>query len=276
MPRLTGPLSLQIDVERHLRSIPDIHEKTVVDVPAGDGRTSAVLKELGAEVIPCDLFPEFFDVEGLACRKGDLMATLPIPRASADVLICQEGIEHLPDQLHAFQQFNHVLKTDGRLLVTTPNISNLRAKLGFLCNEAEVFSRLPATETDAIWFGNDSADEVYFGHVFLAGVQRLRVLGRIAGFELQRVLSTKISWGCVALGGLLPLIATTNLYAHWRSQRRLHKDIEKDWAHSVHSEVIKLNLHPNVLFCKQLFLEFTKTRQSSEVGRELHKKLKAA
>jgi len=236
---------------------------------------SAVLAELGADVIPCDLYPEFFGIEGIRCQKADLASTLPLADGSADVVLCQEGIEHLADQLHAFREFNRVLKPGGKLLITTPNISNLRAKIGLLCTGAEVFSQLPPTEADAIWFGENRSDQFYFGHVFLISLQRLRVLGSIAGFQLRCIHPTRASWGCVMLCGLFPLMALANLYAYWRCRRRFGH-VDPSWAGAVYAQVAKLNLHPNVLFGKHLFVEFTKRKNLAEVGPEFHKKLAQA
>ena len=104
----------------------EIKGKTVVDIPAGNGITSAIVKDLGANVLPFDLFTEYFKINELQCRRADIMQGIPLDDNIADWLICQEGIEHLPNQNKAFNEFNRVLKVGGKLIITTPNHSKYR------------------------------------------------------------------------------------------------------------------------------------------------------
>jgi len=239
--------------------------QVVVDIPAGRGKTSALLAQLGARVLPLDLFPDGFDVEGLECRCADLGAELPLEAGSADLLICQEGIEHLSDHLRALREFNRALKPGGRLIVTTPSVSHLRARLSHFLNESDLYSRLPPTEADSIWFCEGESDEVYFGHLFLIGLARLRVLGRLAGFKLDRLHFTRPSWGSVALGFVYPFLVISNLYAYWRS---VHKGLEGNqaWKRDVYREALRLNLDPRSLFGKHLFVELVKEREVEGVA----------
>ncbi|MGH8476453.1 MAG: class I SAM-dependent methyltransferase [Methylococcales bacterium] len=45
---------------------------------------------------------------------------LPFPDATFDCVICTEVLEHIPDPVQALREFRRVLKTGGRLFVTTP------------------------------------------------------------------------------------------------------------------------------------------------------------
>ena len=94
--------------------------KLIVDIPAGSGFTSKLLKEVGAVVEAYDLFPEFFTFRGVVCRKADISEELPIRSGYADIVLFQEGIEHLSDQLHALKEVNRILKPGGSLIITHP------------------------------------------------------------------------------------------------------------------------------------------------------------
>ena len=59
-------------VNDYLRGLGDLTGNVAVDVPAGDGRASGVLKEQGAEVLAFDLFPEFMKAEGMASQYADM------------------------------------------------------------------------------------------------------------------------------------------------------------------------------------------------------------
>ena len=254
-------------LERRLRELP-LAGRVAVDVPAGRGATSALMTRLGAQVEALDLFPETFAVEGLDCRFADLGERLPLEPSAADLVVCQEGIEHLADQLKALREFNRALKPDGRLLITTPNVSHLRARVSHLFNESDLYSRLPPTEADSIWFSRGGS-EIYFGHIFLMGVQQLRVLGRIAGFRIERVNFTRPSWGSVLFGFLYPVMLVTNLLGYWHSLRR-SKGLSEAWKKEVYRDTLRLNLDPKVLFGKYLFVELVKEREVEVTAGHFH------
>src|SRR4029453_6354190 len=94
-------------------------DKVVIDAPAGAGVTSRILKEAGAVVHAYDLFPEYFKVDGLTCERANIMKGIPVADNFADVLVCQEGIEHFMDQYRAFQELNRVINKNGCSLLHT-------------------------------------------------------------------------------------------------------------------------------------------------------------
>lgn len=250
MLRFFGSGDIKEAVREHLAERKDLCGQRTVDVPAGKGEMSLALAECGAEVEAFDLFPEAFEAKGLQCRKADLCERLPLPDGHADLVLCQEAIEHMQDPLGVLEELARILKPGGSLLLTTPNISHLRGKLSRLLIEGELYNRLPPSETDAVWF--EEGGRRYLGHVFLIDVQRLRVLSRMAGFRWERVLPVKVSTTSLLLGFLYPLLALANGFALWRTRRRA---IQPDAAYG---EIVRLNLHPTVLFGKHLFVELVK------------------
>jgi len=137
--KLGGTKQISVFVNDFIRNHQsDFTGKIVADIPAGLGRTSATLHEVGADVRPYDLFPDAFNADGIKCEFADLSKRLPIETESCDIAIFQEGIEHLADQLFALSEFNRILKDGGRLFITTPNYSALRAKLAYPMSESEV------------------------------------------------------------------------------------------------------------------------------------------
>src|SRR5450755_235815 len=123
-PNVNNPKSPKFHVKEYLHRIKDeLKGKIVLDMPAGNGVTSEILMELGSKVEAFDLFPEYFLVKGIECKKADINQGLPLPDNYADYVICQEGIEHFSDQLKAFTEYGRVLKMGGKLIVTTPSYS---------------------------------------------------------------------------------------------------------------------------------------------------------
>lgn len=249
-------------VEAYFRSQGDLSRKVVVDLPAGKGRMSRTLRDLGARVEPYDLYPEHFEAAGMTCRAADLQRPLPIPDAHADYVVFQEGLEHLPDQLQPLREFNRILKKGGRLILTTPNPSCLRARFCHFLLDSYLPSRLPINETSAIRAFDKNEQRIYFGHVFFISAQKLRLLGKVAGLRIVAIHPNKFSTFSVLLGVFYPCLVLANLWAYWRSCRRRRRDPVR--TREILREVLWLNLHPRVLFAKKLFVEMEKEREPGD------------
>jgi len=107
--------------------------KTVVDAGCIPGHMTSSLKALGAkEVIGLDYDPQRFGLgqklqdRGLKIIKCHLgQEPLPLPANYADCVIFTEVIEHLSNNpISVLKELRRVLKTGGRLIVTTPNAGN--------------------------------------------------------------------------------------------------------------------------------------------------------
>ncbi|MBF0190958.1 MAG: class I SAM-dependent methyltransferase [Magnetococcales bacterium] len=106
---------------------------TLLDVGAGNG---ALLAHITAQhpVIAnaCDYYPEFFTMPAVPVQKVDLnREPLPYPDASFQVVTCSEVIEHLENYRALLREMHRVLKPGGLLIVTTPNILNVKSRLRF-------------------------------------------------------------------------------------------------------------------------------------------------
>ena len=263
MLKFFGSSDIKLYVENYFRRRDDLQNKVVVDIPAGIGVNTKVLQEKGARVKAYDLFPEFFEVEGLSCEAADLQERLPIEDSTADIVLFQEGIEHLPDQLAALHELNRIMKPGGLLILTTPSISHLRARVSNVLTESELYKRMPPNELDALWHTDDG--RMYYGHLFLIGIQRLRVLATAAGFRIEKIHAVRVSRSSLPLAILYPLIFLSNLWAY---RYTMKKDLKTppDEKRRVYREIFKLNLHPTILFGRHLFIEFRKDEALSEEG----------
>lgn len=243
----------------------DFKGKVVVDMPAGNGVTSARLREFGADVIALDLFPEFFQVPGLTCQRVDLSDRLELGDASVDWIIFQEGIEHLPDQLRILRECARVLKPGGRMILTTPNTSNLRSKLAHFLLEAETLRVLPPNEVDSVWAtdgtsGTDSS-RVYFGHLFSIGIQRLRTLGKVAGLDVAYVHPARVNWTSFSL------FVLTAPWIYWKSSAVYRRSLRKKslrLAPAAYDETLRLMRDVNILCSGHLIIEFVRANAPLE------------
>jgi len=252
-------------VSRYIDSLPDLTGKVVVDIPCGDGHSSSEFRRKGATVKSFDLYPEFMKAAEIEAHYADLSDRIPMEDASADFLICQEGIEHMPDQMGVFREFNRVLKKGGTLIITTPSISHARARLSMLLLESDFWRRSAPTELDSVWFSDENSDRLGFGHLFLIGVHRLQTMVTLSGFEVTSRLNTIWSGTAVVLGVLLyPLFVVSSLFAYL-SYRRKNKHVEKDRRDAILWSSVKLNLSPTTVFCKHIFWIMQKRKEYPEV-----------
>jgi SAM-dependent methyltransferase len=269
IPHEDNPRSIKYHVKKYLtKHGARIKGKTVIDIPAGNGVTSRIIRDLKGVPLAYDLFPEYFTEDGITCQRANLLEGIPLKDSAADLVISQEGIEHFTDQFKAFKEFNRVLKPNGSLIMTTPNYSNLEAKLSYFLAESERFNSMMApNEIDSVWMSDQKiTKEIYFGHVFLLGIQRLRILAKLAGFRIEHIQFTRVKgFSLFMLPFAYPFIFLSNCIAYWKNLRK-DKKCDKAFQKGVYKEIFWLGINPKILVDGHLFVELIKVRNASEVA----------
>ena len=256
-------------VVEYIKSLPDLSGKNVLDIPCGDGRASYEFKKKGANVIALDLFPNVMKVDEVSAQYADLTELLPVESESVDYIICQEGIEHIPNQLNVLEEFNRVLKKDGILLITTPNYSHVRARLSHFLLETDLWKRMPPTEIDGVWFADNNIEKMYFGHLFLLGVQHLQSLITFTGFKVNRRIRTDIGKTSLITGLIIyPFLALFTLLSYLVYKKK-NTHVDQEQRKEILWERVKLNLSPITLFYKHIFYELKKIKNLDEIRSEL-------
>jgi len=263
---LFGFTDVKIGVKQYFSSR-DMRSRTVVDIPAGKGRMTIFLQSLGAEVTALDLFTHGTVVGDVTIKQADLMEPLPVPDNSIDYVLFQEGIEHLPDQLICFGEFSRILKPEGKLLVTTPNFSSFRSRLSFLFVENNSLRHFPANEIDGVVVTD--AGKMCFHHLFLIGIQKLRVLAKLKGLKIKKVHPSGLS-GTSLLVFILcyPIHVLFNILVYYKTRRKWTKKfrhIPMEY-YGVLREILQLNLNVFVLLGNHLFVEFEKIHVTDVEG----------
>lgn len=265
---VNNPKSQKYYVRRYLETIQsDLKGRKVIDIPAGNGATTEILMEAGADVEPFDLFPEYFMLKNIECKRADITDGIPVPDEYADWVTCQEGIEHFSDQLRTFKEFNRVLKKNGRLLLTTPSYSNLSAKFSYLLFESETHKQMPPNEIDDIWMSDKSlSNELYHGHIFLIGLQKLRILAKLSGFRITEIRYMRLSKGSLLLFPFFyPLIWISSWFRYFRNLKK-HPDIPVHTKKEVYREQLRINISVKNLLNKHTFIIFEKECNTAEVN----------
>lgn len=193
----------------------------VLDVPAGEGALALRLKNLGFEVACCDLYTEIFKLADAEILRGNLDAQLPFENKSFDTVVCVEGLEHIENPANAMREFARLLKNNGTLIVSVPNIMNIEERLKWLFNgytshfkplSAEALSDIK----QSIGSEYDEMEEVAL-HVNPIGYPEVRYLLEKNGFEIQKIYldkPKKNSWT------YFPLVALIRLTARFSSEKK--------------------------------------------------------
>lgn len=264
--QINNKSSVKYYVKRFLnRRKEELKGKVVVDLPAGSGVTSELLLNYGAQVKAFDLFPEYFKLSEVVCNFADVTKGIPLDVNSVDLVICQEGIEHFSDQLNVLKEFNRILKKDGNLLITTPSYSNLDAKVSYLLFESETNRGMPANEINDIWMSTDKKNEIYHGHIFLIGLQKLRTLAKLSGFKIEEIEFVRVSKSSLfLLPFLYPPILISSLFRYYRNMAK-HPEIPKKTKEKVYLEQLKINISIKNLINRKIFVYFKKEADLDEL-----------
>lgn len=106
-----------------------------LDVGAGAGQLIRLLQREfpRARARACDYRADLLTLPGVQLEVADLdAAPLPYPDASFDLVTCTEVIEHLQNFRGALREMHRVLRPGGALILSTPNVLNLRSRLRYL------------------------------------------------------------------------------------------------------------------------------------------------
>ena len=98
----------------------------MLDLGCGAGRFVAALQDAGADPVGVELAEGALErarrnVPGAELHVLGPDGAIPLEDASVDLVWCSEVLEHVPDTAGLLSEARRVLRTGGRLLVTTPS-----------------------------------------------------------------------------------------------------------------------------------------------------------
>jgi len=168
-----------------LRCLPALHLPAgarVLDAPCGAGALALKLSEAGFDAWGLDLVAEARPFLRGRLLLGDLNRPLPWADASFHALFSIEGIEHLENRFSFLREAHRILRVEGLLVITTPNIVSLRSRLRFLGSGFFHRDSRPLNESE----------RHPLHHIGLATFADLRYALHTSGFALLHVSSTHV------------------------------------------------------------------------------------
>ena len=211
----------------------------LLEAGAGDGVLSNEFANLGFEVIACDLNEKRFKnrAPNITFRAIDLNRSLPFEDNLFDYIACLEVIEHLENPHFLIAEFGRVLKNNGLLVISTPNILNLKSRLRFLFEGSYEYFRKPPSEHI-----NDSFDL----HITPLRFHELEYILFKNEFKIEEVTTSYLMrW----LNILYPL-KTLIKKQMWSKYKRVKKKSGFDY-----SRIYKILLSDSLLLGKHLVIK---------------------
>jgi len=154
------------------------HNK-VLDVGCGTGFLSLLMKNQDNDVYGIDISEVALrkaELKGIKVKRGDVENTLPFDDNTFDIVVCSEVIEHLFNPMYLLEEIWRVLKPDGYIVLSTPNVAY------FLRRIALFFGKFPE---EVKWARTSNTNE--WEHIRFFTINSLRKILESAGFNCNEV-----------------------------------------------------------------------------------------
>lgn len=218
----------------------------LLDLGCGDGDYSIRAQEMGFEVTAGDLDNERFRYNGkIRFMNCDVTSTLPFKDGEFDVVVFLEIIEHLRNPYSVVRELCRILKPNGRLILSTPNILSLKSRIRFLFEGNYDYFREPPLDQ----IKNPKA-KIFNLHIVPYRYHELEFLLADGGFRVSKVY-TSVREG-YAWSFLEPILNVQALLRVRRSRRKGGPDYARIYD-TIHS--------PEVLYGRHLIVKALKNDQ---------------
>lgn len=231
--REAAPLAHEAIHDTVLNILRDLPKGKLLDIPAGEGALAKRLLEIGFDVSCADLYTEIFRLRDVEIKRGNLDGALPYEDDSFNYVVCVEGLEHIENPQQAMREFRRILKPNGHLIVSVPNIMNIEERLKWLINGyTSHFKPLSSEHLEGIKKEFGSMEEIAL-HVNPISYSELRYVLEKNDFVIQKLYldkAKKNSWA------YFPFVLLIRLVARFSSERKR----KERWADELNSDEVLL------------------------------------
>jgi SAM-dependent methyltransferase len=214
----TGPASHRVTNDLALslvRSAGKI-EGEILDLGAGSGYLTRMLSEdrahrglrPGERLTACDINDSSFFADGVSFTRCDVNDGLPFPDSAFDAVVAIEVMEHTRAPYRVLGEIARVLRPDGVLIFSVPNVGHMLSRLAFVASGHYQMFPSPSTKPE-------NAGRLC-GHIAPLPFQYWHYGLRAAGFTDISLHRDRMKKGAAALAVLLWPIVTLATAAHLR------------------------------------------------------------
>jgi 2-polyprenyl-3-methyl-5-hydroxy-6-metoxy-1,4-benzoquinol methylase len=172
--------------------------KVVLDLPCGEGAFTKRMFDSGADVFSADAV-NIIQIPHAQFARVDMNQRLPYDDGMFDAVVCIDGIEHIERPFDFIRECQRILRQDGVLIISTPNLSALRSRWRYLLTGFHQGEKSPL----------DEARYTPLHHLSLVSFPELRYRLHANGFRVTAVRTNRvkfISWLYVLLAPLAYLV----------------------------------------------------------------------
>ena len=160
----------------------------VLDIPSGQGAFSKDLEKIGFTVFLGDLEANNILYQNRRAIQIDLNNSLPFKSNSFDYVICIEGVEHIENPHHLVRECSRLLKSNGCLIITTPNVMTIKSRLRFFfCSYLDYFRYFGPIKGESR-FVLEEYDHQHINPVFYGEMKHILTK---YGFSVERIETNK-------------------------------------------------------------------------------------
>lgn len=215
----------------------------VLDIGCGDGDYAYNLKRMGFDVLAGDMDVDRFRYKGqINFQKCNVTERLPFDDNAFDYILLAEVVEHLKNPYDVMKELNRILKPGGALVLSTPNILNLKSRMRFLFEGCwEYFREIPLEHS------KNPKEVIWNLHLMPWRYHDLEYLLHYNNLKVEKVFTSKYEgfW----LAGLIPFI---------KFQLKLKENRAKKTGGVDFSRINKILLSKDMLFGEHLIVKAIK------------------
>jgi len=211
-------MTVNVKVEEIFRSFSE--KGRVLELAAGQGGLSFRLREMGYSTFASDLLSSLFKVPDMDFIRMDLNKGFPFKAEMFDYLVCVEGVEHIESHFHFVRESFRILKKNGYLVFSTPNVLGLGSRLKYFLTGFYPLGTRPVNEFEK--------PEI-IDHINLAPFYKFRYVLHTNGFKIKNVKADRYRKSSLFLYWLYPLFKALTALSFSKEnhpeQRKANKEI---------------------------------------------------
>lgn len=193
--------------------------RKVLDLPCGEGAFARRLVDKGIQVDAGDCV-DIMKVHEARFVPCDMDRPLPFEDGEFDAVVCIDGIEHIKRPFDFVEECKRILRQNGTLVLSTPNISSLRSRWRWMLTSFHNKCKTPL----------DERDPSPLHHINMFSFFDLRYLLHTNGFRISSIRANRIktiSWAYIVLVPLSYLVTLAVFHREVKdaAQRRRNREI---------------------------------------------------
>ena len=195
--------------------------KVILDIPCGRGAFSKRLLDKRLHVFSSDI-QNIVQFNQDNFKIADMNQRLPYNDEKFDGVVCIDGVEHIERQFDFIRECGRIIKKNGILIISTPNVTSLRSRWRWLLTGFHNKCKVPLNEEEPS----------FSHHINMISFPGIRYLLEINGFTIKSIATNRIkaiSWIYVTLAPIVYIVTLLvfNKEEKNRRQRKRNKQIIK-------------------------------------------------